>query len=259
MPALDKNTALAGQVERKTTPSPAGSTVLDNPIYNSLLTNHSGFALASGQARRFPLDIGPLSGIPDQSTESYADLRTLSGPPNAPSRSPLVLFLDDPPSPPQGWTLLRGGVLDQMVQTSHAERAVNLLPLEAEVRPLSKTDVPAMVELAKLTEPGPFASRTIELGIFFGIFHGCRLVAMAGQRLHLPGFIEVSAVCTHPDVRGRGYAAILMSSVIEHIRAQGKTPILHTFSNNTGAIAVYQRLGFSLRRTFNLAVLGSDL
>jgi predicted GNAT family acetyltransferase len=122
-----------------------------------------------------------------------------------------------------------------------------------------------MVDLATLTEPGPFQLRTIELGVFFGVFHNCRLVAMAGQRLSLPGrltepgYVEVSAVCTHPDFRGRGYAPALMSTVMEHIFAQGKTPILHSFSSNAAAIAVYQGLGFTFRRSFHLAVLRNDL
>jgi predicted GNAT family acetyltransferase len=138
-------------------------------------------------------------------------------------------------------------------------RKPRLLPLEAEMRSLTAVDAPAMVELAQLTEPGPFQLRTIELGAFFGIFHGCSLMAMSGQRLSLPGFIEVSAVCTHPDARGRGYAPALMSTVMEDIRARGKTPILHSLSSNEPAIAVYRSLGFTLRRTFHLAILQNDL
>jgi GNAT superfamily N-acetyltransferase len=259
VPTLDESFA-AEQVFDPAPPLASESChLLDNPIYNSLLTGHAALALAHGAARRFPAEIGPLSGIPDQSAASYADLYLLSGPPNAPSRSPMALFFNDPPAPPPGWTLIRGGLIDQMVCTHPSTHEVKLLPLEADIRPLTAADAPAMVELAQLTEPGPFALRTLELGAFFGVFHGCRLLAMAGQRLSLPGYVEVSAVCTHPDARGRGYAPLLMSSVIEHIRAHGKTPVLHSFSNNTSAIAVYKRLGFTRRRSFHLAVLGSDL
>lgn len=198
----------------------------------------------------------------DQSTESYADLRVLAGQGEGPggiSAGVVALFLEQPPAPPLGWTLLRGGSLDQMICSEPTKRKPRLLPLDAEMRPLTAADAPAMVELAKLTEPGPFQLRTIELGAFFGIFHGCRLVAMAGQRLSLPGFVEVSAVCTHPDARGRGYAPSLMSTVMEDIRARGKTSILHSFSSNEPAIAVYRSLGFTLRRNFHLAVLQNDL
>jgi hypothetical protein len=178
----------------------AGSSLLlDNPILNSLLTNHSSLALAQGHARRYPAEIGPLSGFPNQSLESYRDLRAIVGPGGV-----AVLFLEEKPTPPAGWTLLREGLIDQMVCAGATRREQRLLPLEATIRPLIATDAHAMMELAQLTEPGPFQLQTIELGPFYGIFHECRLVAMAGERLRLPGFIEVSAVCTHPDVRGRG-------------------------------------------------------
>jgi ribosomal protein S18 acetylase RimI-like enzyme len=238
----------------------SGASLLDNPILNSLRTSHRSLALVHGAARRFPPEIGPLSGIPDQSEESYEDLRPLAGP-----NGVVGLFFDQPPTPPSGWTLLRGGLLDQMVCDEPRHRQPHLLPLDVEMRPLTAADTREMVDLAALTEPGPFHLRTIELGVFFGIFHNCRLVAMAGQRLSLPGrfshagYVEVSAVCTHPDFRGRGFAPALMSTVMEHIFAQGKTPILHSFSSNAAAIAVYQGLGFRFRRNFHLAVLRNDL
>lgn len=234
--------------------APTGDPLLDNPILNSLLTGHSKLALAHGRARRFPQEIGPLSGIPDQSAESYQDLRAVAG-----SGAVVALFLNETPAPPAGWTLLRGGIVDQMVRTEPAMRDQRLLPLEATMRPLNAGDTHSMMELAQLTEPGPFQARTIELGAFYGIFHGCRLVAMAGQRLSLPGFVEVSAVCSHPDVRGRGYAPTLMSTVMDHIHAQGKTPMLHSFASNHAAIAVYKRLGFTWRRSFELAILENNL
>jgi predicted GNAT family acetyltransferase len=231
----------------------SGEALLDNPMLNSLLTDHSGLALVSGAVRRFPAEIGPLAGIPDQSAQHYEDLRTLAGPDGV-----VVLFLDHPATPPAGWTLLRDGQIDQMICTGHSQRPARLLPLEAEMRRLNADDAHAMVALAKLTEPGPFHLRTHQLGSFFGIFHGCRLMAMAGQRMKFPRHVEVSAVCTHPDARGRGYAAALMSTVMEEIRAQGKTPILHTFAHNVNAIAVYRSLGYELRRSFELAVLRND-
>lgn len=122
-------------------------------------------------------------------------------------------------------------------------------------RPLTTADVPEMVALAQLTEPGPFRERTIELGPFFGIFDDGRLVAMAGERMHLPHHVEVSAVCTHPKARGRGYARMLISIVMDEIRQRGKTPFLHSLADNDTAIRVYENLGFTQRRTFELAVL----
>jgi predicted GNAT family acetyltransferase len=136
-------------------------------------------------------------------------------------------------------------------------RSANRLAAGVSLRRLGTADVPAMVELATLTEPGPFRDRTIELGVFYGIFEGDRLLAMAGQRMRVPGYVEVSAVCTHPDARGRGYAGTLMSEVMRDIVAAGATPFLHAFADNP-AIGLYQKLGFTQRRVFHLAVIKSD-
>jgi ribosomal protein S18 acetylase RimI-like enzyme len=205
-------------------------------------------------ARRYPAAIGPLSGLTRQSAENYEALRALAGPGGV-----VVLFCTEPPSPPPGWTLIRGGLLAQMVCLEPKALAPVALTLGEELRPLTAADVPEMVALAELTEPGPFRQRTIELGAFFGIFHSGRLLAMAGQRLHLPRFIEVSAVCTHPDARGRGYARMLIGIVMEEIHQRGKTAFLHSFADNHGAIRVYESLGFTQRRTFELAVLKNEL
>jgi GNAT superfamily N-acetyltransferase len=227
---------------------------LDNPILNALLTEHRSFALSEGPARRYPAAIGPLSGMPDQSPASYEALRKLAGPGGV-----VVLFLDEPPSPPAGWTLVRGGVLVQMIcLQSTAQTQTCPTSSAPAIRRLTPADVPAMVELATLTEPGPFRERTAEIGLFFGIFAGERLLAMAGQRLHLPGFIEVSAVCTHPEARGRGYARILIEAVSADIRERREIPILHSFADNYPAIRVYQSLDFTPRRKFHLAVLKNE-
>lgn len=144
--------------------------------------------------------------------------------------------------------------MDQMVCFQPSGMALRPVR-DAEIRQLTANDAPAMVALAKLTEPGPFHLRTIELGIFYGVFHGETLVAMAGQRLSPPGFVEVSAVCTHPDARGHGYAPLLMSTVMDEIIARGKTPMLHSLASNEAALAIYRRLGFTFRRNLNLAIL----
>lgn len=231
---------------------PSSELLLDNPIWSALTTEHAHIALGGDHARRYPEEIGPLSGMPAQHDAGYDAMRTLAGPGGL-----VGLFFCEPPRPPRGWTLVRGGVIDQMI----ARRSLpvpTVLPGDAELRRLTPEDAPAMVELAKLTEPGPFRLRTIELGNFFGIVQAGRLLAMAGKRLHLPGFIEVSGVCTHPDARGHGYASILMSRVIDEILQCGRVPFLHTFAGNEGAIRIYRSLGFVYRRSFDLAVLRLD-
>lgn len=227
----------------------AGETLLDNPIWNALRTEHKSVSVMEGSARRYLAAIGPLAGTPNQSKESYEALRVLAG-----ENGVLGLFLPDPPAPPAGWRLVRGGVLTQMICGEARLVEGKALAAGIRLRRLGTADVPAMVELATLTEPGPFRERTIELGNFYGIFEGERLLAMAGQRMHVPGFVEVSAVCTHPDARGRGYAGILMSEVIRDIVAEGSVPFLHAFADNP-AVRLYERLGFTRRRSFELAVI----
>ena len=228
------------------------SSLLDNPIYAALTTDHAHLALGNDLAWRYPEDIGPLSGMPAQSADAYDALRSVTTPGGV-----VALFLLESPRPSPGWTFLRGGLLHQMIASRPSTQPA-VLNADAHLRRLTTADVPAMIELAELTEPGPFRPRTIELGAFFGIVHSGRLLAMAGKRLHLPGFIEVSAVCTHPDARGRGYARMLMSRVIDEIVQSGNTPILHTFAHNHSAIRVYHDLGFTVRQSFQLAVLRRD-
>ena len=224
--------------------------ILDNPIWNALNTEQREVAEGDALARRFPADIGPLSGLIAPSVAAYEDLRGL-----VEVGGTCALFLESEPEIGPGWSLERGGVLSQMIWSEEAKVASVRLPQVAELRRLTLSDVPAMVALAKLTEPGPFGVRTHELGEFFGMFESGRLMAMAGQRLHLPGFREVSAVCTHPDARGRGYARALMLEVMARIRDEDETPFLHSFAHNAPAIRVYEDLGFRLRRNLHLAVL----
>ena len=223
---------------------------LDNPIWNSLITHRSNFALGGDLARRFLPEIGPLAGMIDQSPEAYAELGTLFTPDQI-----AILFLESAPQLPAGWRMRRHIEGIQMVCAEASEQLTSSFAIE----PLGEADVPEMLELTALTEPGPFAARTIELGDFIGIREDGRLAAMAGERLAMPGYMEVSAVCTHPDFRGRGYARALVSAVKQKIRARGETPILHTFAANSGAIRVYEALGFVLRRSFDVAAISPPL
>lgn len=242
----------AGPAPAVHSPTRSREALLDNPILNALLAEQSAFGVAQGATRRYIPAVGPLAGIPNQSRESYEALSVLAGPGGI-----LALFLPDPPAPSSGWSLFRGGQLTQMICLSPRLVESRGLPAGVSLRRLGTADVTAMIELATLTEPGPFRERTIELGNFYGILEGGRLLAMAGQRMRIPGFIEVSAVCTHPDARGRGYAALLMSEVMRDIAAEGATPILHALAENP-AIRLYQRLGFTHRRGFHLAALKLD-
>jgi len=120
---------------------------------------------------------------------------------------------------------------------------------------LTQSDVPEMMALTKLTKPGPFGARTHEMGDYFGIRNAGALAAMAGERLRLPGYTEISAVCTHPDHLGHGYASALMGELMNRICSRGELPFLHVRTENVRAIQVYQRLGFTKRASLHYVVL----
>ncbi|MFJ3882680.1 GNAT family N-acetyltransferase [Streptomyces sp. NPDC090077] len=210
---------------------------LDNPVWASLNGPHRAFAEYSGSgAARYVPDANPFAALADpEDPASWADLAALAGPGEE-------VWLTGLPTPPPGWeTVLSipGVQLDGSgVRAEHAPDAVRLGP----------ADVAEMTALVKLTEPGPFLPRTVELGTYLGIRHEGRLVAMAGERMKPPGWTEISAVCTHPDFRGRGLAARLVRSVAAVVRDRGELPFLHAAAGNTGAIRLYESMGFTLRR-----------
>jgi predicted GNAT family acetyltransferase len=120
---------------------------------------------------------------------------------------------------------------------------------------LTSRDVPDILDLVNLAQPGPFAPRAIELGQFLGVRQDGYLVAMAGQRLHLPGFCEVSTVCTHPDYRGRGYAGALTTMLAKSILERQETPFLHVAPGNDRALRLYLKLGFRIRTETQFSIL----
>jgi predicted GNAT family acetyltransferase len=126
---------------------------------------------------------------------------------------------------------------------------------EITLRILDVSDIPAMTALVELAQPGPWLPRTQSLGGYVGIFHDTTLVAMAGQRLQPPGYCEISAVCTHPDARRRGYASIVTAAVAAHISERGDTPFLHLAATNTNALAAYLQLGFVVRTETEFVVV----
>jgi ribosomal protein S18 acetylase RimI-like enzyme len=125
---------------------------------------------------------------------------------------------------------------------------------DPEIVPLFEADVPAMMELAARTHPGPFEPHTIALGGYVGIRRNGALVAMAGRRFRSPGWIEVSAVCTDPSERGRGLGGRVTAAVMRGIHADGAQPFLHVVHTNP-ARRLYESMGFTCARRRHVTVI----
>jgi predicted GNAT family acetyltransferase len=214
---------------------------LDNPVWNALGGAHFRLGATDGKVRYYDPTITIFAGVEDPATADFAGL---------PRGRSHALVTAEPVAFPASIEVERRVDLLQMI----AAEPVPVAPGDAPV-PLGDANVPEMLALVALTEPGPFARRTLKMGKFWGIFEDGRLAAMAGERMRPPGFTEVSAVCTHPDYRGRGLSRRLISKVLLGIIERGETPFLHVFPDNRGAISVYESLGFTPRRTMSLALV----
>jgi len=226
---------------------------LDNPVWTALTTAQAHLAQASALARSFPPDIGPLAGFDAPTREAYESLGELF-----PTDGVAALALDGaqdaPPKLPPMWSLVELAPMLQMIYTD-----CKLPQPSREFIELTAADAAEMLALATLTKPGPFGIRTRELGDYIGIRREGKLVAMAGERMRAPGFTEVSAVCTHPDHLGRGYATGLMVEIMQRILTRGETPFLHVRSQNSHAIDLYRRLGYVDRHLFQLTILRKNV
>ncbi|WP_375783505.1 GNAT family N-acetyltransferase [Bradyrhizobium sp. Pha-3] len=218
---------------------------LDRPIWSALTTRQRDLAEGGAEARRFPVAIAPFADMADMSPNSFAALGALlSGPEIA------VLFTPDPVPVPPEFKVLLAETGEQMIGTP----AEFSLP-GVKIVTLGAADVPAMMALTEMTKPGPFSARTHELGTFLGIRVGGELVAMTGERMKPGDYTEMTAVCVHPDHRGRGYAQALLSAVGRQIVTRGERPFLHVFTGNVSAIALYRRQGMEIRRRLHITVL----
>jgi ribosomal protein S18 acetylase RimI-like enzyme len=224
---------------------------LDNIIWKALTTRQAEFAESFKQVRKFMPEVSPLAAFPEPTPEGYESLTGLVD-----TGATIGLFLDAPYQPQAGWSFLAGAPMPEMVY--EGDGVPSSSASDPEIVELSAADVPEMMALTALTKPGPFHKRTHELGTYLGIRREKKLVAMAGERLKVPGYTEVSAVCTHPDHTGHGYARILMIEVMQRILERGEAPLLHVRQDNVRAIQLYERLGFRLRVLLHFAVLRKD-
>jgi ribosomal protein S18 acetylase RimI-like enzyme len=229
------------------TPSEPDPHPLDAVIWRALTGVQESLAEGDERARRYPAAIAPFAATRDTEPASFQSLLALVS-----GDDRIALFTTEEVKPPSAFSVIQADSVDQMVLGDAGccgARAGS--PIVA----LGVTDVPEMLALASATQPGPFGPRTIELGNYVGIRQQGVLVAMAGERMRLNGFTEVSAVCVDPAYRGHGFAIDLLGSLVSSIGARSEIPFLHVFSSNHAAIALYSKLGFGLRRRMHLAVL----
>jgi predicted GNAT family acetyltransferase len=216
---------------------------LDRPVWASL-SHQPQWSTGDANARRFKPDMNRFAATPDESAASLSALTNLVEPGDD------VVYLAQVPSivVPPGLECVKQAPGVQMVATRRLE-------VDADLHLLDDADAGDMLELARLTEPGPFFARTHTMGRFIGVRMDGRLAAMAGERMRFPGHVEVSGVCTHPDFRGRGLARRLSAAVTAEIQRRGQQPFLHAWVTNAAAIALYETLGYVARATVNIAVL----
>jgi hypothetical protein len=223
--------------------------ILDNMIWNAITTGNRDIAIVDGELGFYQPDIAPFAGFKELNNKNLDKLFTI-----VPSGKRVAISYFDKISLDESkWKVVHPMDVSQMLYekpvTSFTTKNSSLIV------PLGMEHVPQMLELTKLTKPGPFFEKTIVFGNYFGIFIDGRLAAMAGQRMHPLPYMEVSAVCTHPDFRGQGYAKAVMLHVMKLILDNSFIPFLHVLSSNTGAIQLYESIGFRIRATLNIAMV----
>jgi ribosomal protein S18 acetylase RimI-like enzyme len=218
--------------------------VLDNPVYQGLTSGDRGLSYGTVHVKFFDEKVSPFAGFDEDYGKGFEDLYDI-----LPEGRTILYAIPRPIPLPKGWQLLAELTGVQML--FQADTIPSAPPARFDLVPLQDEHIDQMIALADLTRPGPFGPRTIDFGHYYGIFEGDQLVAMTGQRLHVHQFTEVSAVCTHPNHLGKGYAAALVGHAVQLILGQNQTPFLHVRADNTRAIELYQRLGFAIRSDMN--------
>jgi predicted GNAT family acetyltransferase len=224
---------------------PHSSHPLDHPIWTALTTTQRALAEGDARARRYATDVTPFADMPDLSAENFAALAALMSPTDI-----AVLFTPEAVKEPAEFKIVLAETGEQMIGTPIETPAHGV-----DIVTLGVDDVPDMIELTTLTKPGPFSTRTHELGTFLGIRADGQLVAMTGERMKPAHYTEMTAVCVHPSHRGRGYGQMLLSAISRGILSRGEIPFLHVFTSNHSAIALYRRQGMEIRRRLHVTVL----
>ena len=217
---------------------------LDNPVWASLTSHHAALAITSEGAARYPADVAPFVGVAAGDTRAAAGVEALV------ARGELVIFVGAAPPLSDTWRIEQSVAIAQRVR--HDPLDVPDGPPAIELTRAKQ--IADMLALTALVYPHYFRPRTVAMGRYFGIYDGDRLAAMAGERMHCEGHREISAVCTHPDYLGRGYARRLIALLTNDILGRGELPFLHFAHENVRAKALYERIGYAHRADIALLV-----
>jgi predicted GNAT family acetyltransferase len=220
--------------------------ILDNPIYSALITGNRHLSEGFGEVHYYPRDISPFVGMKSFDEQSFAQLADM-----LPPKTVAVIITAMDFIVPAPWKIIHKSIILQMT----GENAIPPTSVSEGIIPLDVQHVPQMLELTKMTNPGPFLQRTIQFGNYTGIFNINQLIAMAGHRMHAGRYKEISAVCTHPDYTGKGYGKLLLLHHAEKIKQQGEIPFLHVRTENETAIKLYEKCGFIKRSDMHLNVI----
>ncbi|WP_129776428.1 GNAT family N-acetyltransferase [Peristeroidobacter soli] len=222
------------------------SDALNNPIWSALASAQAHFAIGGPIAKRYPAEVAPFIAAPEPTAAAAEALADLVSP------GEIVNIVSVTPKLDKGWELLATGNIVQMVWRDDAPT-----PQEdsTDITPITDADTPDMMALTALVFPGYFRRRTPEMGEYFAIRQERKFAAMAGERMKVSGYEEISAVCTHPDFTGRGYAARLINHLVARQLERGIVPFLHVNETNARARALYARLGFFDRALLPLWLL----
>jgi len=219
--------------------------ILDRPVWAALAGRHAVFAEGDGLARHYRPDVIPFAAARDDSAECLAALAAL------PQLGQVMVLIEaNKLALPPGFV--------PVVEAPGVQMALTRAPAQIadqRIERLTEADAAEMLALATLTEPGPFTMKAQALGAFFGVRIDGRIAAMAGERMQLEDYAEMSGVCTHPDFRGRGLARLLSIFVTHEILARGQTPVLHAWAGNAPAIRLYESIGYDLRATMHVAAI----
>jgi len=219
---------------------------LDNVIWRSLTGAQASFAIGSGGTRRFAPSFSALVGFAQPQEPDWSALEPLCLPGDH------VYCMDWSGAAPDDWVIEQEATMWRMLWDAPTP---TLEPVPGELA-LDATHAGQALELARLTNPGPFGTQTLQMGDFFGYLDEGRLVSMAGERMQIGNFREVTAVCTHPDFRGRGLARRLTLRMVQHQLERGQRPFLHVMTSNTRAVELYRSLGFRNLRELVVRAIG---